>query len=308
MLSKPAPHSGQIKSLWGKQQLTTQCRTLYEHFVLGLPSDELGDVTKEAAYSSVQSPLWALCIQSTLTLWWTQMWGNGSLQLSAKPSMSTFLFSLHLLSDEHGDVLSLYEQIVFSLHIPLMSSEMWGKRQLTAQCSILYEQIAFSLHLPPDELGEESAEESQDEVHDDQPIQLLTQESFPALKSWSTMIISTNSTMVFSNTYLSDYFIKLQCVQLCTQANKIPQIKVKTIMPSHDNANLHKCNPVCSVLGLSPERCRGRIFLQQLLLWYPFHHCVTTVAFNRSQSFRRRCWWQITAKHPQYLVSNKVTL
>ena len=189
-----------------------------------------------------------------------------------------------------------------------MSSEMWGKRQLTAQCSILYEQTAFSLHLPPDELGEESAEESQDEVHDDQPIQLLTQESFPALKSWSTMIISTNSTMVFSNTHLSDYFIKLQCVQLCTQANKIPQIKVKTILPSHDNVNSHKCNPVCSVLGLSPERCRGRIFLQRLLLWYPFHHCVTTVACNRSQSFRRRCWWQITAKHPQYLVSNKVTL
>ena len=308
MLSKPAPHSGQIKTLWGKQQLTTQCRTLYEHSVLGLPSDELGDVTKEAAYSSVQSPLGALCIQSTLTLWWTQMWGNGSLQLSAKPSMST-LYSVYTYSLMNMEMCSVFMNRLYSVYTyPLMSSEMWGKRQLTAQCSILYEQTAFSLHLPPDELGEESAEESQDEVHDDQPIQLLTQESFPALKSWSTMIISTNSTMVFSNTHLSDYFIKLQCVQLCTQANKIPQIKVKTILPSHDNVNSHKCNPVCSVLGLSPERCRGRIFLQRLLLWYPFHYCVTTVACNRSQSFRRRCWWQITAKHPQYLVSNKVTL
>ena len=98
----------------------------------------------------------------------------------------------------------LWALCIQSAFTPLMNSAMWGKRQLTAQCSTIYQRFVFSLHLPSDELGEESAEESEDEVHDDQSIQLLTQESFPALKSWSAMITSTNSTMVFSHTSLSD--------------------------------------------------------------------------------------------------------
>ena len=214
MLSKPAPHGGQITSLWGKQQLTTQCRTLYEHFVLGLPSDELRDVTKEEAYSSELSPLWALCVQSTLTLWWTRRCED----MTAYSSVQNPLWALCIQS-----TLTLWwtwrcaQCSAFMNRLYSVYTYLWW----TWRC----EEIgSFSLHLPPDELGEESAEESQDEVHDDQSIQLLTQESFPALKSSSTMIISTNSTMVFSHTCLSDYCIKLQCVQLCTQANKMPQI------------------------------------------------------------------------------------
>ena len=38
-------------------------------------------------------------------------------------------------------------------------------------------------------------------------------------------------------------------------------------------------------------------FLCWVLLWYPFHPHVTTVARKRPQSFCQKCGWQVTAKH-----------
>ena len=57
------------------------------------------------------------------------------------------------------------------------------------------------------------------------------------------------------------------------------------------------------VTGLSPCRGSGSIifsrvnFLCWLLFQYPFYPCVNAVARNRSQSFRQKCRWQVTAKH-----------
>ena len=38
-------------------------------------------------------------------------------------------------------------------------------------------------------------------------------------------------------------------------------------------------------------------FLCWLLLRYPFHPCVTAIAYKRSWSFCQTCRWQVTAKH-----------
>ena len=57
------------------------------------------------------------------------------------------------------------------------------------------------------------------------------------------------------------------------------------------------------VAGSNPCRSGKIIFFSRinslcwLLLQYPFHPCVTTVACKRSQSFCRKCRWQVTAKH-----------
>ena len=57
------------------------------------------------------------------------------------------------------------------------------------------------------------------------------------------------------------------------------------------------------VVGSNPWRSGGRIFFSRvkflcwLLFRYPFHPRVTAVACKRSQSFRQKCRWQVTAKH-----------
>ena len=37
--------------------------------------------------------------------------------------------------------------------------------------------------------------------------------------------------------------------------------------------------------------------LSVLLIWYPFHPCVTAVARKWSRAFCQKCRWQVTAKH-----------
>ena len=57
------------------------------------------------------------------------------------------------------------------------------------------------------------------------------------------------------------------------------------------------------ITGSNPCWNGGRIFFSRvdflcwLLLRYPFHPCVTTVARKRSRSFCQKCRWQVTAKH-----------
>ena len=57
-------------------------------------------------------------------------------------------------------------------------------------------------------------------------------------------------------------------------------------------------------MGSNPSRNSRRIFfsgvnfLCWILLWYPFHPCVTTVACRKKfLSFCQKCRWLVTAKH-----------
>ena len=57
------------------------------------------------------------------------------------------------------------------------------------------------------------------------------------------------------------------------------------------------------VTGSNPNRSSGRLFFSRVnfLCWLLFrclfHHHATTVACKKSQSFCRKCRWQVTAKH-----------